>query len=70
MTVYGVLAGLTVYAVPQVLAATLPIGALSNQVGPVVKLVRVLMLGPVVLGFPLLAGPAHDRSKHRNMSLN
>ena len=50
LTQYGVLAGLTVYAVPQVLAATLPIGALSNQVGTVVKLVRVLMLGPVVLG--------------------
>jgi uncharacterized integral membrane protein (TIGR00698 family) len=55
LTQYGVLAGLTVYAVPQVLAATLPIGALSNQVGTVVKLVRVLMLGPVVLG----AWPAH-----------
>ena len=52
---YGVLAGLTVYAVPQVLAATLPIGALSNQVGTVVKLVRVLMLGPVVLGISLFA---------------
>jgi len=49
-----VLAGLTVYAVPQVLAATLPIGALSNQVGTVVKLVRVLMLGPVVLSLSLL----------------
>ena len=49
LTQYGVLAGLTVYAVPQVLAATLPIGALSNQVGTVIKLVRVLMLGPVVL---------------------
>jgi hypothetical protein len=35
-----VLAGLTVYAVPQVLAATLPIGELSNQVGTVVKLVQ------------------------------
>ena len=54
LTQYGVLAGLTVYAVPQVLAATLPIGALSNQVGTVVKLVRVLMLGPVVLGLSLL----------------
>jgi uncharacterized integral membrane protein (TIGR00698 family) len=52
---YGVLAGLTVYAVPQVLAATLPIGALSNQVGTVVKLVRVLMLGPVVLGLSFIA---------------
>src|SRR5581483_1913623 len=55
-TQYGVLAGLTVYAVPQVLAATLPIGALSNQVGTVVKLVRVLMLGPVVFGLSLFAG--------------
>jgi uncharacterized integral membrane protein (TIGR00698 family) len=52
---YGILAGLTVYAVPQVLAATLPIGALSNQIGTVVKLVRVLMLGPVVLGLSLIA---------------
>ncbi len=55
LTQYGVLAGLTVYAVPQVLAATLPIGALSNQVGTVVKLVRVLMLGPVVLALAMLA---------------
>jgi uncharacterized integral membrane protein (TIGR00698 family) len=54
LTQYGVLAGLTVYAVPQVLAATLPIGALSNQVGTVVKLVRVLMLGPVVFALSLL----------------
>lgn len=68
LTQYGVLAGLTVYAVPQVLAATLPIGALSNQVGTVIKLVRVLMLGPVVLGFSLFAGglrPAHSRSNRR-----
>jgi uncharacterized integral membrane protein (TIGR00698 family) len=66
LTQYGVLAGLTVYAVPQVLAATLPIGALSNQVGTVIKLVRVMMLGPVVLGLSLLArdlraDPAHAR---------
>lgn len=64
LTQYGVLAGLTVYAVPQVLAATLPIGALSNQVGTVIKLVRVLMLGPVVLGFSLSMGrlrPAGSR---------
>src|SRR5205085_10254017 len=53
---YGVLAGLTVYAVPQVLAATLPVSALSGQVGTLVKLVRVLMLGPVVLGLSLARG--------------
>ena len=50
---YGVLAGLTVYAVPQVLAAALPVSALAGQVGTLVKLVRVLMLGPVVLFFAL-----------------
>jgi uncharacterized integral membrane protein (TIGR00698 family) len=63
LTQYGVLAGLTVYAVPQVLAATLPIGALSNQVGTVIKLVRVLMLGPVVLGFSLLFRAAAARRR-------
>lgn len=46
---YGVLAGLTVYAVPQVLAATAPFGTVALHVGTLVKLVRVLMLGPVVL---------------------
>src|SRR5580658_1592496 len=74
LTQYGVLAGLTVYAVPQVLAATLPIGALSNQVGTVIKLVRVLMLGPVVLGISLFArelraGSADRRSNNRGLSL-
>lgn len=62
LTQYGVMAGLTVYAVPQVLAATLPIGALSNQVGTVVKLVRVLMLGPVVLLMSLLASKLRDET--------
>lgn len=50
---YGVVAGLTVYAVPQVLAATLPVSALSGQVGTLVKLTRVLMLGPIVIGLSL-----------------
>jgi uncharacterized integral membrane protein (TIGR00698 family) len=62
LTQYGTLAGLTVYAVPQVLAATLPIGELSNQVGTVVKLVRVLMLGPVVLALALVAGRMRSAS--------
>ena len=63
-TQYGVLAGLTVYAVPQVLAATVPISVVSAQLGTLVKLVRVLMLGPVVVLLSLLrsrlnvSGPA------------
>lgn len=46
---YGVLAGMSVYAVPQVLAATLPVSALSAQVATLVKVVRVLLLGPVLV---------------------
>ena len=50
----GVLAGLTVYAVPQVLAAAAPAGLAAVQTGAVVKLVRVLMLGPVCLVLGLM----------------
>jgi len=60
---YGVLAGLTVYAVPQVLAATAPIGTVAVQMGTLVKLLRVLMLGPVVLVLSLLAGRGRARPK-------
>ncbi|WP_174297031.1 YeiH family protein [Sphingomonas bacterium] len=52
---YGALAGLTVYAVPQVMAAASPLGAVAVQTGTVVKLVRVLMLGPVCLVLSLIA---------------
>ncbi|USI74933.1 YeiH family protein [Sphingomonas morindae] len=52
---YGMLAGLTVYAVPQVIAAAAPLGATAVQAGTLVKLVRVLMLGPVCLLLALLA---------------
>lgn len=46
---YGAMAGLTVYAVPQVLAAAAPGGLAAIQAGTLVKLMRVLMLGPVIL---------------------
>lgn len=51
---FGVFAGLTVYAVPQVLAATGSVGLSSVHIGTLVKLVRVLMLGPVVVVLSLL----------------
>lgn len=53
-TQYGVLAGLTVYAVPQVLAATAVAGPTATQIGTLVKLMRVLTLGPIVLGAAIL----------------
>ncbi|HTE46490.1 MAG TPA: putative sulfate exporter family transporter [Gemmatimonadaceae bacterium] len=62
---YGVLAGLTVYAVPQVLAAAFAVSALSGQVATVVKLARVLMLGPVVIFFAIRAHAAHAETGAR-----
>jgi uncharacterized integral membrane protein (TIGR00698 family) len=59
---YGVLAGLTVYSVPQVLAAAFAVSAISGQVATVVKLARVLMLGPVVTFFALRAHRASSTS--------
>ncbi|MCX5545549.1 putative sulfate exporter family transporter [Paraburkholderia sp. CNPSo 3076] len=56
---YGTLAGMTVYAVPQVLAATVPVSTVSVHIGTLVKLVRVLMLGPVMLFLSTLA-PGRD----------
>ncbi|PXA86773.1 putative sulfate exporter family transporter [Nostoc sp. 3335mG] len=52
---FGALAGLTVYAVPQVIAAAAPLGAAAVQIGTLTKLVRVLMLGPVCVVLALLA---------------
>ena len=51
---YGALAGLTVYAVPQVIAATAPVSVKAVQIGTLVKLARVLMLGPVCLVLSLV----------------
>lgn len=47
-TQYGVVAGLTVYAVPQVIAAAYPVSVAAGQAATLVKLTRVLLLGPVV----------------------
>jgi uncharacterized integral membrane protein (TIGR00698 family) len=66
-TQYGILAGLTVYAVPQVLAATVPAGLVSTQIGTLVKLMRVLMLGPVVVGLSLVASRWQTGAKKTNV---
>lgn len=64
-TQYGVLAGLTVYAVPQVLAAAAVGGTTATQIGTLVKLMRVLTLGPIVLGAALLFRERDDGSDPR-----
>ncbi|GBR69116.1 YeiH family protein [Gluconobacter kanchanaburiensis] len=62
---FGAFSGMTVYAVPQVLAATVCMGSTAVQTGTVIKLVRVLMLGPVCFMLSLLVsrlpdGPAEN----------
>lgn len=58
---YGVVAGLSVYAVPQVLAATFPVSAAAGQIASLVKLTRVLMLGPCVALFAFLYRDREER---------
>jgi len=62
---YGILAGLSVYAVPQVLAATFPVSAVSGQIGTLVKLTRVLLLGPIVALFAYLYRDQDDTARTR-----
>ncbi len=50
---YGVLVGMTVYAVPQVLAASFPVSELALRTATLVKLTRVLFLAPVALFYSL-----------------
>jgi uncharacterized integral membrane protein (TIGR00698 family) len=61
-TAYGVFTGLTVYAVPQVIAAAAPFGQQAVVLATIVKLARVIMLGPVTLVFSLGARRLAQRS--------
>lgn len=52
---YALLVGLSVYAVPQVVAAAAPFGPTVLATATLVKLARVVMLGPLTLALSLLA---------------
>ncbi|MGE5653601.1 MAG: YeiH family protein [Bacillota bacterium] len=62
-TSFGIWAGTTVYAVPQVLAASFRVSEVSGQIGTIVKLVRVLFIGPIVLLFSVLEGRRSGQGK-------
>lgn len=59
----GALAGLTVYAVPQVVAAATPFGLTAIHVGTLVKLMRVLMLGPVCIVLSFICAKQHQNGQ-------
>jgi uncharacterized integral membrane protein (TIGR00698 family) len=52
---YALLVGLSVYAVPQVVAAAAPFGTPVIAAATLIKLARVVMLGPLTLALSLLA---------------
>ena len=51
---YGIITGITVYAVPQVVAASFSVSTLSGQVATFVKLIRILFLGPIIVIISIL----------------
>lgn len=53
---YGVWAGTSVHAVPQVVAAGFAYGPAAGEVATIVKLARVLLLAPVVIGIAIWYG--------------
>lgn len=62
---YGVVAGMGVYAVPQVVAAAFPVGDLSGEVATAVKLARVMLLGPYIVLVGLIVGVGARQSSSR-----
>ncbi len=53
---YGVIAGLSVYAVSQVVAASFIISNTSGHVATLVKLLRILLLGPMIIVLGVMNG--------------
>lgn len=60
---FGVWAGTSVHAVPQVVAAGFSYGPTAGEVATIVKLARVLLLAPVVIGLGIWYG-RKKRSQH------
>jgi len=63
---YGVIAGLSVYAVPQVVAASFVVGSEAGLIATQVKLLRVLMLGPLILIVGFLSNKNNENMLTKN----
>ena len=63
---YGVIAGLSVYAVPQVVAASFVVGSEAGLIATQVKLLRVLMLGPLILVVGFLSNKNNENMITKN----
>ena len=64
---YGIVAGLSVYAVAQVVAASSIVSSLSADVATLVKLTRVILLAPLVLVLRILFKSDQDEKTDSNL---
>ncbi len=59
---FGIWAGTAIQAVPQVVAAGFTFGVVAGQVATIVKMVRILLLAPMVI----LLGAKHHKNSNEN----
>tara|TARA_B100000427_G_scaffold325374_1_gene332121 strand:- start:2392 stop:3399 length:1008 start_codon:yes stop_codon:yes gene_type:complete len=64
---YGIVAGLSVYAVAQVVAASSIVSSLSADIATLVKLTRVILLAPLVLVLRILFKSDQDEKTDSNL---
>ena len=67
---YGIVAGLSVYAVAQVVAASSIVSSLSADVATLVKLTRVILLAPLVLVLRILFKTEQEEKSDSNLISN
>ena len=67
---YGVIAGISVYAVSQVVAASSIVSPLSASVATTVKLTRVLLLGPLVILLGVLFNSNKNIKSNKSLNLS
>ena len=66
---YGLVAGMAVYAVAQVYAASAPVSKASASLATVVKLTRVVLLGPLVISIHGISKIAAFRGSEQSVSV-
>lgn len=63
---FGIWAGTAIQAIPQVVAAGFAFGAIAGEVGTIVKMVRILLLAPMIF----LIGMKHKNQQAKTQQIN
>lgn len=61
---YGFVTGMSVYSVPQTIAASFAVSSAAGEIATTTKLARVLMLGPMVIALGVAARRAGEQEGH------